>query len=265
MILRRLYLGMCLLFLSLSLTAASDVKLEAIFFDMDGVLVDTENLKFQAWQKSLKQDLNLDFKLKEYLTLVGYSSEEIFTKILSTRSHIKVSYHQKQKIIKHKDKLYDKLQAKNIIPIKNNIALLKNLLAIKSRYDFKVGIVSSARRTEILKNLSNIKINPKTLDGIASGNDDLKDIVDPQGTNKPKPYIYQKIAKDFNVHPQNCIVFEDTSAGVVAAHDAGMKVYAVPNSFTLTHDFSKGEAVLKSKNLQDKAIAEKLIQTGKIE
>jgi len=45
-----------------------------IIFDCDGVLVDTERLKFEAWQEALKEK-GYTFTLEEYLPLVGYSSE----------------------------------------------------------------------------------------------------------------------------------------------------------------------------------------------
>lgn len=99
-------------------------------------------------------------------------------------------------------------------------------------------MASSDGRTEILQNLTPIGVDPNNFDAILSGHDDLKDIVDPEGTNKPKPYIYQRTSKKLNVEPQECVVFEDSSAGVNAASSAGMSVMAIPNSYTKNQDFS---------------------------
>ena len=99
-------------------------------------------------------------------------------------------------------------------------------------------MASSDGRTEILQNLTPIGVDPNNFDAILSGHDDLKDIVDPEGTSKPKPYIYQRTSKKLNVEPQECVVFEDSSAGVNAASSAGMSVMAIPNSYTKNQDFS---------------------------
>ena len=83
-------------------------------------------------------------------------------------------------------------------------------------------------------------------DLVISGSDDLDDYVDAEGKNKPKPYIYIEASKRLNILPEFCLVFEDTTAGVDAAADAGMIPIAVPNQFTLNHDFSKAIRVFSS-------------------
>ena len=90
-----------------------------------------------------------------------------------------------------------------------------------------------------------IGISPSKLDGIVSGSDDLADIHDPTGTNKPKSYIYQKIANILNIQPERAVVFKDTQAGVDAAFSAGMRVYAVPNIYAKQHDFINSYEIIE--------------------
>jgi beta-phosphoglucomutase len=214
-------------------------KIEAIIFDCDGVLIDTEGLKLAAWQDALIKH-GVDFKKSEYITLVGYSSEHIFDHLKKPDS---LNQAQQQVISKMKQN-YKTLQL-TAQPIQPAVALLQKLAQNKKKYKFKLGLASSAHKQEILVNLDRLKITD-FFDAIVSGNDDLKEIHDPEGTNKPKPYIYQKIAVLLGVKPENCIVFEDSGAGVVAAATAGMQVYAVPNEFTKHHDFSMAKARLES-------------------
>lgn len=49
---------------------------------------------------------------------------------------------------------------------------------------------------------------------------------------KPAPDIYYKVAKDLNLDPKQCVVFEDVPAGILAGKRAGMKVYAVEDQFS---------------------------------
>ncbi len=223
-------------------------QIDAIFFDMDGVLVDTEGLKFQAWNDELKK-INIDFQLNEYIPLVGLSSTEILSNILTTHE-LTLTEQQKKLLILSKNELYKKKQRLGVTPIAPTVKFLKFLLKQKLP-SIKIGIVSSDGHNEILTNLRSIGVNPEEFDWISSGRDDLGHIKDPTGTNKPKPYIYQEIAKKLKVNPNNCVVFEDTSAGVTAAHDAGMNVYALPNRFTQGHDFSKSVKVLSYSDLNE--------------
>uniref|UniRef100_A0A0Q9Y9B4 Phosphorylated carbohydrates phosphatase n=1 Tax=Candidatus Berkiella aquae TaxID=295108 RepID=A0A0Q9Y9B4_9GAMM len=110
--------------------------------------------------------------------------------------------------------------------------------------NLKVAIASSASQKEILENLRQLDINPKELDHIISGSDDLRHIHDPEGVNKPKPYIYQRCAQALNVPPKLCLVFEDSHAGVVAADRAGMNVIAIPNRYTMHQDFSMAKKIV---------------------
>mgnify|MGYP001035769864 CR=1 FL=1 len=48
------------------------------------------------------------------------------------------------------------------------------------------------------------------------------------------------------VSPENCLVLEDTPAGVTAAKSAGMKVIAIPNAYTKGSDFSNADMVVSS-------------------
>lgn len=51
-------------------------KIEAIIFDCDGVLVDTEYLKFLSWQKAFAS-LNIELSIEEYKVVAGHSSKKI--------------------------------------------------------------------------------------------------------------------------------------------------------------------------------------------
>jgi beta-phosphoglucomutase len=206
---------------------------QALIFDCDGVLVDSEQLKFKAWQSALA-DIKIDFQEKEYLPLVGYDSQHIARAI----ADLKLRDFDKKALIIKKDRIYHQLQKQGVKPIQNAVLFLKQALSQKKKLGLKIAIASSAARSEIIENLQQLGVEPTQFDFIISGKDDLKHIQDPHGVNKPKPYIYQICAKTLNVAPKQCLVFEDSSAGVLAASAAGMDVIAIPNAFTQHQDFS---------------------------
>lgn len=207
-------------------------KPTAVLFDCDGVLVDTEYMKFEAWKEALSKD-GINFTIEEYMPLVGYSSIHIANAIVKIKN-VKIDT---TKLIAIKDELYKTQQKKGVPPIKPAIVYLNTLLEEKNKLQIKVAVVSSDTHEAILRNLKFAGVKYKLLDGIFSGHDDLKHISDPQGTNKPKPYIYQLAAQKLGINPASTVVFEDTNAGVVSAALAGMIVIAVPNQFTQHQDF----------------------------
>lgn len=120
---------------------------------------------------------------------------------------------------------------------------MNSLLEQKDKLNIKIAVVSSDNREAIMRNLSFAGVKYEMLDGVYSGHDDLKHINDPEGTNKPKPYIYILAAQKLGIDPRSAVVFEDTNAGVISASLAGMYVIAVPNKFTLGQDFSNAKLV----------------------
>ncbi|MBM3893344.1 HAD family phosphatase [Candidatus Dependentiae bacterium] len=212
----------------------------AVIFDCDGVLVDSEPNHLAAWQITLKQ-YNYNLTLDEYLPFVGNSSKNII-QALSAQGKIPFN----EEIATQKHVCYQqRMHLQNTIPMPHAIAFVQALKAEKEKLNIVIGLASSSPRIEIMHNLQTIGL-ADAFDIIVSGRDDLGEFNDPEGTNKPKPYIYQKTAQLLGVNPTQCIVFEDSNAGVTAAHTAGMTVIAVPNEYTSTHDFTRAIRVLNS-------------------
>lgn len=212
--------------------------LKAIVFDCDGVLVDTEHLKFLAWEKALAKQ-GIEYTLPEYIQIVGYDSPYILEKISKE--------HNKQlsgEVIATKEQYYQELRENGVIPIASTVALAKDIAGKKKEYQLKLGLASSDYRKNILSNLEKTRLST-AFDAIVSGHDDLGAYDDADGKNKPKPYIYQEAAKRLGFAPSECLAFEDTAAGVEAASRAGFIVIAIPNEFTKYQDFSKADFILE--------------------
>ena len=240
--LKRLVLGLLIIGSFIHTTTA--LAYQVLIFDCDGVLVDSEALKFKAWQTVLA-DIAIDFKEQEYLPLVGFDSQHI-AKAIATQKQRHLDF---EAIIGKKDHLYQTLQKQGVAQLADAVAFLKLAIAKKEELGLKIAIASSASRIEILENLCQLGVDPADFDFIISGKDDLKMIQDPEGVNKPKPYIYQICAQTLEVEPSQCLVFEDSYAGVLAAKRAGMDVIAIPNAFTKNQDFSAAIKIAEFKDM----------------
>ncbi len=212
---------------------------EAIIFDCDGVLVNSEHLKYRAWRDALKK-YGINFTLQDYLPLVGQTSRNILKEIKKYKeSDIKNDLD----IIQEKNKLYQIQQKNGISAILPAVNVVKELSKQKNILNFKLGLASSAPLDEININLNQIGLS-NAFDKVISGHDHLQDIQDLDGVNKPKPYIYTRLAEWLNVDPKKCLVFEDTAAGVEAAYKANMTVIAIPNEYTMKQDFKDAHQVI---------------------
>lgn len=222
------------LFISFGLQAMP----KAVLFDCDGVLVDSEHMKFEAWREALRAE-NIELTLQDYMAVVGGSSKAIAKSIAESKN----CNFDATKVISHKDTLYKAANAHGVKPILPAVNYLNTLLKQKEALDLKIAVVSSDSHENILHNLKQANVKTELLDGVFSGHDDLNHINDPEGTNKPKPYIYELAANKLGIAPMSIVVFEDTNAGVISASLAGMHVIATPNRFTQQHDFSKAVLV----------------------
>ncbi|MBR3988591.1 MAG: HAD-IA family hydrolase [Clostridia bacterium] len=187
-------------------------KYKAFIFDFDGVVMDTESLHFKAWNKGFSL-LGNTLTEKEYLPLKSTGRKHI----VNTFSHKigrEITEEETLEICKIKDDYFKEL-CKNID---------KNLL-IKGIEDFliklksenkKIAVASSASTTtELLKKVGLTKY----FDVVADGNLGLP--------KKPDPAVFLKAASLLGVDAKDCLVFEDSLAGLKAAENAKMDFVAV--------------------------------------
>jgi beta-phosphoglucomutase-like phosphatase (HAD superfamily) len=130
-------------------------------------------------------------------------------------------------------------------PIAPTVKFLKTLLQEKESLGLKIGVCSAAKKEEILAHLQHLGLEGK-LDIVLSGQEDLVGYSDPEGVNKPKPYIYLHAMKLLGVSPSQCVVIEDSAPGVRAGVDAGCFTIAVPNDYTCFHNLSHAHLRIES-------------------
>ncbi len=213
--------------------------IQAIIFDCDGVLVDTEYLKFLGWQKALAS-FDIELSIEEYKVVAGHSSKKIIEMLQEIKQ---IAIPEETMVLRRAE--YRKIQELGVPPIKEMVEFALWVAQNKSHWGIKLGVASSASRNEIVINLKQVGLE-HIFDLIVSATDDLDDYHDATGKNKPKPYVYLEAAKRLNVPPECCLVFEDTEAGIAAASSAGMVTVAIPNWLTAEQNFSKANTILGS-------------------
>ncbi|MFV8224499.1 beta-phosphoglucomutase [Christiangramia aquimixticola] len=179
----------------------------AFIFDLDGVIVDTAKFHFLAWRK-LANDLGFDFTEEQNEQLKGVSRVESLKKILQWGNmELSEDEFTRQMALKNENYLsyVEEMDDSEILP---GVPEILDYL-IKNNIPFALGSASKNART-ILK-----KINLfEKFDAIIDGTDVSK--------AKPDPEVFLIAADKLNARPDNCIVFEDSVAGVQAANKGNM-------------------------------------------
>ena len=106
--------------------------------------------------------------------------------------------------------------------IENNEVPLKQgaleLLEFLKKNEYKTALATSAKKDRVKSQVNHAKIN-NLFDAIVCADDIVN--------SKPNPEIFLKAAEKVNVKPENCIVIEDSEAGIRAAFNAGMIAFHV--------------------------------------
>jgi beta-phosphoglucomutase-like phosphatase (HAD superfamily) len=203
-----------------------------IIFDCDGTLIDTEYAQFLSWVESAKKR-GYHLTKESYAHLAGQSAE-----VISENLYDKIKKDSPKAIWDDKIVFYKELQRKGIPPIERTVKFAKELALRKDELQLKLAVASAAKKEEILLNLRSIGLLD-LFEVVVSGKEDVFHYLDPEGVNKPKPYVYLHTAELLGLDPLQCVAFEDSGPGVLAATSAGLFTFAVPNLLTLGHDLSK--------------------------
>ncbi len=234
------------------------LPIKAIIFDCDGTLIDNEGSYFFAWQKVVL-DRNHFFSIDDYIQCMGSANP-----LTAQRLAAKMNAPSAEALLAECRANY-RAHAKNgLKPIQHTVDFVLKLAAAKDRLGIKLAVASAGNKEEILRSLRQIGIDG-LFDAIISGQDDLHDYNDPQGVNKPSPYIYWHTAKVLGVEPAACVVVEDSLPGLTAGVRAGCFTVAIPTPSTKIQDMSATD--LKFKSLENlsveqffQLVQEKLLQ-----
>ena len=187
-------------------------NLKAFIFDFDGVVVDTEKYHYLSWCQSAAH-VGYELGWEEYLPLKSTGNTEI-TQYLCDHSGKEVSEElfqiMRQTKLTSFDELVKDLSEKDVLPG------IRDFLTWLNTQGVKTAVASSSNTSSGLADRFDLT---KHFQVVIDGNQKLP--------RKPAPDTFLLAAKMLGVEPKDCIVFEDSLAGIDAAVNAGMPVVAV--------------------------------------
>lgn len=215
---------------------------KAAIFDMDGLLVDSEPLWKQAHTKVFKK-VGIDYNDEHHNLMLGMRTNEAVRNVYR---------HYPWEGLPPDE--FEELTIKEIIAlmrkhIKFQPGARKALMTCK-KAGLSVAIASSSRPDVIDAVVDTLGIRDQ-FDHIYSA--------EYEEYGKPHPAVFLRVAKHFKVAPQDCLVFEDSPAGVLAAKAAQMHCIAVPEAESEGNRFiGAADVVLGSLEEFDETMLKKL-------
>ncbi len=188
--------------------------IKGLIFDLDGVIVSTEENHFIAW-KNTAESLGITFTERDNERLKGVSRVDSLKLILSIgEKSIPADGFERLLHVKNENYLLSisELSQENLLP-----GVLELLDSAKEK-GVKMAIGSSSKNAPFI-------INKLGLD------DYFTAIIDGNGVKNPKPdpEVFLNAAKAMNLRVEDCLVFEDAESGIQAAKSGGFFAVAVGN------------------------------------
>lgn len=220
-------------------------KIRAFIFDLDGVITDTSEFHYRAWQH-LADDEGIPFSREENEKLRGVSRLESLTIILKGKQ---LSQEAIQLLMERKNMYYvewlESITPKDVFP-----GILRFLDELKAS-GIKSAIGSASKNTAmVLQKLELESYFDVVVDGLTTAR------------SKPAPDIFVIAAQNLDLLPIECVVVEDATVGIEAAQAAGMRsigigpVERVGKADIVLQDFCQTHleeilSILQSKNFTD--------------
>ncbi len=214
--------------------------LQAIVFDMDGTLADTEEIHRQAFNRAFAEfDFDWQWSADEYHDLLAISGgkERIRQYLVRKRERPRSTAALRQLALavhKRKSEIYRELLVAGHVTLRPGV---KRLLQAARAQRLKLAIATSSSRRNVETLLAT------TLGAEANGLFQAFATCDVVENQKPAPAIYQYALAELGIEPAYAIAIEDTRNGFLAASAAGLKTLITTHRYTRDNDF-RGAALV---------------------
>ncbi len=211
--------------------------MDAIVFDFDGVIVDSEPLHYEGFARAL-QSVDIPLKRDDYYTsYLGYDDHDCFHKVAQDLGR-DLDEQRIRQLIDQKSRWMQKTLQETIEPLPGAVALIRKL----SDQGVPLAICSGALREEIQIAARRVGV----LDCfrlIVSARDVEAGKPDPEGYAKALSLLSQDVGKP--LAPERSLAIEDSPAGIASARSAGLSVLAVTTSYP-ARELSEASRIVNS-------------------
>ena len=193
-------------------------EVKGLIFDLDGVIVFTDQFHYQAWKK-MADEMGIYFDETINNRLRGVSRMESLSIILEKYDGEELSLEEKEKLAEQKNTYYRNL-LKTMTPEDVSDEVRETLKELRKR-GYKLAIGSSSQNAKMILHQVGLM---DAFDEISDGNNIVR--------SKPDPEVFLKAANFLGLDPKECAVVEDAYAGIDAAKAGKMTAIAIGDATT---------------------------------
>lgn len=200
------------IFTSAIMSPAAPHPIEAVIFDLDGLLIDSEPF-WAAAEVDVFRSLGVDFALEECVRTRGMRIDEV----------VRFWRLEKGWRAPSDEEVVERILDQVVAQIRSAGAPRPGVNALFQRlasYPVVLGLASSSPERIIAAALDRLGLRAR-LKAVCSAEHEAR--------GKPDPAVYLTAARELRVSPERCLVFEDARAGLDAARAAGMRCIVVPS------------------------------------
>ena len=203
--------------------------IEALIFDFDGLILDTEVPVFQAWNE-IFQEYGCELGLDVWMVYIG-SSPDSFDPVQHLADCVDGPVDREKLLARQRQREAKLIEGEGVMP-----GVVAYLEAARAR-GLGLAIASSSPRAWVVEHLERLGLRDYFPHIITA--DDV-------GRVKPAPDLFLAALQALGVAPEAAIVLEDSPNGVRAANLAGIYVAAVPNAITRHYALDHADLVIPS-------------------
>ncbi|HUG90631.1 MAG TPA: HAD family phosphatase [Planctomycetaceae bacterium] len=204
-------------------------RLEAVIFDMDGVLIDSYDAHFRSWRK-LAAERGREYSEDDFVAGFGRTSREV---ILEQWGGERMSDGEVATLADRKEALFRESLAEEFPAMPGAVELISDV----RRAGIRVGVGSSGPPDNVQLVLERLGVR-ELVDAVVTGADVTR--------GKPDAQVFELVARRLGVAPQNAVVLEDAPVGIEAARRAGMKVIGVASTGRAPDELKAADRVVES-------------------
>jgi len=211
-------------------------KLQCVIFDMDGVIIDSEEIHKKAYYETFK-NLGIEVSEELYKTMTGSSTINAFQKLVNHFNLDDIP----EELVLQKRKFYVNYFEND--PTLSLVHGVKELIQFLYKQNLTLVLASSSAMVNINRVFSRFDLNQYFTAKISGA--DLT-------ASKPHPEIFEKAAILGGVSKEHCIVIEDSDNGIKAANDAGIFVVGYENPLVSDQTLKDANLIIRDYNILKK-------------